>query len=294
MSVKDLARGAEGGGLPDWLMTACFGATALWLVSLAVSLLPSQASRTCSPVQNAQAALMILFVALHGAVSNGWRGVAAYVVIALAVAFGLEACSIAWGFPLGFYVHNAAGPKPLGVPLNIPVSYMVGGWPAWVMARLLVRRRPDDASGLSVIATPIVASLILAGYDYPYDPIGSTVLKMWTFRSPSGQFGVPLSNGLGWIVIGWVMFQLFALVEARFPPRRQSPPPRLYWLLPSVVWVATILAYAPWFLMAPGGEVSAGGRTFVVADIYEAGLIAAILTMSPPALIAAFRLYSRP
>jgi hypothetical protein len=58
-----------------------------------------------------------------------------------------------------------------------------------------------------------------------------------------------------------------------------------------VVWVVTALSYIPWFLTAPTGTVSVGTRTFVVADIYEAGLITAIVVMLPPALAAAFRTY---
>lgn len=277
-------------GRRELMLTLCLGATALWLASLAATLLPSQLS---SPgAQTAQAALLLLFVVLHAAISNGWRGLLAYALIAILVSFGLEACSIAWGFPFGFYVHNIPGPKPLGVPLSVPIAYMVAGWPAWVMARLIVRRHPDDVSGLSLIATPILGSLILAGYDFAYDPIGSTVLKAWTYRHPSGQFGVPLSNFLGWLVTGWTIFQLFALVEARFPPRRAAAAPRLYWLLPSVIWIGTAVPYVSWFIAAPAGQASVGGRSFVIADIYEAGLIAAILTMLPPALTAAFRVYA--
>jgi uncharacterized membrane protein len=172
----------------------------------AATLLPTQLSSALA--QNAGEVLLLLFVALHATVSNGWRGAAAYIAIGLAAGFGLEICNQISGFPYGGVTHNAPGLKLYGVPPGVGAFFMIAGWPAWVMARLIVRRRPDQVSGLALVAMPI--------------------------------------------------------------------------------------AFIPWSLLAPAGSVSNGGRTFVVADIYEAGLIAAILTMLPPALIAIFRLYEPP
>jgi putative membrane protein len=274
-------------GRRDLLLAACVGTAGLWIVSLAGTLFPSQLSSLFA--YEAQETLLFLFVVLHASLSNGWRGALAFALIGLAAGFGLEAVNQIWGFPFGFVTHNTPGPKPFGVPLSVGVTYMINGWPAWVMARLIVRRQPDDVSALSLLATPIIASFILVSVDYPFDPIGGTVFRTWTYHSPSGQFGVPLSNFLGWLLTGWLIFQLFALIEPRFSPRRPARS-KLYWLLPSIVWIAQAMAFIPWFLAAPEGQVSAGGRTFLIADIYEAGLIAAILTMLPPALAAAFRI----
>jgi uncharacterized membrane protein len=277
-----------GGRWKTLLPGLCIGVTGLWVVSLITTLLPSQLSNVAA--QDLQEALLILFVVLHATISNGWRGAAAFITIALAVSFGMEIFNLAWGFPFVAVTHNLPGLRIQGIPVLVGVSYLAAGWPAWVMARLIVRSDPSDVTRLGMFATPIIASFILTGYDLAFDPIGSTVLQMWTFHRPSGQFGVPLSNFLVWMVTGWVFFQVFALVERRLPPSGRTPP-RSYWLLPSVVWVVTALSYIPWLLTAPTGTVSVGTRTFVVADIYEAGLIAAIVVMLPPALAAAFRLY---
>ena len=218
---------------------------------------------------------LLATVLIHAWLSNGWRGCLVFFVLALAVSFGLEASSIAHGFPFGFYVHNLPGPKPLGVPPYVPLGYGVLGWIAWSVARLIVRVRPHDATGVNRFTTPIVAAFILAGYDFSYDPIGSTVLHMWTYRNPSGYFGVPLSNFAGWLFTGWVIFQLFALVEARFPPRHIGAGNVGFWLLPCFVWGAMVLQYPVLYAYAPAGMSVAGGRSFVTADIYEASVVTA-------------------
>ncbi|WPB82538.1 carotenoid biosynthesis protein [Archangium violaceum] len=266
----------------------CWVFAALWFLFFLWSVVPAGAG-SVGLASGLQALSMILFVATHASLSNGWRGFGVFFAFALVVAFLLEASSIATGFPFGFYVHNVAGPKPLGVPPHVAIGYAILGWLAWTLARLIVRQHPCDAGGFNRFTTPLVASFILTAYDYAYDPIGSTVLGMWSYRYPSGYFGVPLSNFLGWMFTGWVFFQLFALVESRFPPEREAVSRVGYWLLPCLVWAASAAQYPIKLAYAPAGSVTVGGRTFVTADVYEAAVVAALLTMVFAAVTAAFR-----
>ncbi len=234
-----------------------------------------------------QSLMLVAFVSLHASLSHGWLGFGAFAAIALTVAFGLEANSIANGFPFGFFAHNVPGPRLLEVPLHVPLAYVVLGWIAWTLARTIVRRRPGDVGGSAVVLLPILAALILTGFDYCYDAIGSTVKGLWTYRHPSGQFGVPLTNFLGWVFTGWLFFQLFALVEGRFPPDTDAVDRRGYRLLPSLVWGGMTLQFPLLWANVPAGTVAVAGRSFMIADIYEASVIAALLTMVPVALAAA-------
>lgn len=167
-------------------------------------------------VAGVEALALLGFVAVHAATGVGWRGLLVFACLSLGVAFAMEACSIATGFPFGFFMHVAPGPKLFGVPPHVPPGYFVFGWIGYAIAALLVRRDPARARGIELVATPLVGAFVMTGYDLAYDPIGSAVLGMWRYRDPSGYFGVPLSNFLGWLFTGWLMLQLFALVEARF------------------------------------------------------------------------------
>jgi putative membrane protein len=289
MSEQEQQR-TSGGGRDSALMRLrlCWIFAALWLLFFLWSAVP--AGPDSGGVAFGLLALFsVLFVVTHASLSNGWRGFGIFSAFAVAVSFVLEASSVATGFPFGFYVHNAAGFKLLGVPPLVAVSYAILGWPAWTLARLLVRQHPCDAGGLNRFTTPLVASFILTAYDYTFDPIVSTVLGGVTYRSPSGYFGVPLTNFLGWMFTGWVFFQLFALVESRFPPSRAAVTKASYWLLPCLLWAVSAVQYPIKFASAPAGSVTVAGRTFVTADVYESAVVAALLTVVFTAVTAAFR-----
>jgi uncharacterized membrane protein len=269
----------------------CWGIAALWLAGFIVATLRagSAAGQVAAAVQ---VLALVAFVVVHGSLSNGWRGFGVYLLMSLAVGFAYEASSIATGFPFGFYKHNAApGPRLLDVPLSVALGYVILGWFGWTLGRLIARERPTDAGGVNSFTTPIIASFVLAGYDFAYDPIGSTVLDLYTYRSPSGLFGVSLKNFLGWLLTGWTFFQMFALVEKRFPP---SPVVKRwdFWLLPCLIWFAIALQYPIMFATAPAGMVTRGDRSFVIADVYEAAVAAALFTMTFTAIIAIVRLYA--
>src|SRR3546814_16047058 len=93
--------------------------------------------------------------------------------------------------------------------------YVIVGWFAWIVARAIVLDRPDRLRSTEYFTTPIVAAFILAGFDYPFDPIGATVQRLWTFTYPSGQYGVPISHSLGWLFTGWLLFQILAAVDRK-------------------------------------------------------------------------------
>lgn len=240
--------------------------------------------------------LLLAFVALHGSLSYGWRGTAVYVVIAGAVSMLLEITSVNFGFPFGFYTHHTPG-QLLGVPVIIPLVYATLGWAPWVMARVIVRDRPDAAGEASArFFTPVVAAFILTFYDFPSDPISATITHAFTYRHPGGYFGVPLTNYLGWLFNGFVFYQLFALVEDRFAPpdapQRAALKSSGYWLMPCLITVTPALRFVIAYLGAPEGTASVEGRIFLISDIYESGIIASLMTAVFAVLIAVVRIYA--
>jgi len=267
----------------------CWGVFSLWFAASLWSFLDPGSG---APPLLAQL-LLLLFVALHGSLSYGWRGTAAYVVIAGGVSMLLEITSVNFGFPFGFYTHHTPG-QLLGVPLIIPLVYATLGWAPWVMARVIVRDRPAAAGEASArVFTPLVAAFILTFYDFPSDPISATIAHAFTYRHPGGYFGVPLTNYLGWLLNGFVFYQLFALVEDRFAPaNRAALSIRGYWLMPGLMTVTPVLRFIIAYLGSPEGTASVEGRTFLISDIYESGIIASLMTAVFATLIATVRIYA--
>lgn len=195
---------------------------------------------------------------------------------------------MAYGFPFGFYEHNVDGFLLVGIPPVVPLAYAAYGWIAWTLARAMVRHDPRRAVGSERFTTPIIGTFVLAGFDFTYDAIFSTVNGMYSYRSPGGFFGVPVSNYVGWLLTGWVILQLWALIENRFVTRVVDTE-RSHWVLPAVIWAVLILPVVGQALLASPMIVSVGGREFIVGDIYAASVIAGLFTLVLAAAVALAR-----
>ncbi|MCK9900205.1 hypothetical protein CC117_13875 [Parafrankia colletiae] len=276
----------------------CWVLAGFWVVVSVVSWVP--AVPTPSTTLDALGLFALLgFVVVHASLAVGWRGFAVYVATSYIVALAFEATSIAVGFPFGYYVHHTEGPRLFDVPVVVPLGYVVYGWLAWSLAGLITRAGSQAGSRAHRVVTPVVAAFILAGWDFGYDAIGSTVRDLYTYRDPSGFMGVPLSNFLGWLLTGWAVFQLFALVADRFTPPTAAgavaaTARREYRLWPCAIWALIPVQYLTDFASAPDTTVERGGHTFAVADVYEASATAAILTMLVTAVIAGSHAWPQP
>lgn len=267
----------------------CWGLGALWAVSCAASAL-TLGSPLGAALWAVQLLLLFVIALLHSSILYGWAGTLAYLVIGLAISFTFEAMSVAFGFPYGSYVHHSPGPRVLDVPLQAIFIYLVYGWYAWILARLLCLETPGRLTGAACLTVPLCGGFILAGYDYPIDPIMASVAHLWTFTDPSGQFGVPLTNFLGWILTGWAIFLPMALLERRFSSA-SSISGRGYWLLPCLIWIFQAVQFVILWMQAPVGEVVTGTRRFVASDIFEAAVAASLFTVLFVGLVGLARLY---
>lgn len=278
----DTKRGAEPGDAMYRGMTAI---AAAWLVALVWVKWahPAANGGTAEPVA---LALMLLLCLFHCWLAYRGRATAAFFALAMLLSFALEASSIANGFPFGFYVHNVAAPKLLGVPGVVPLSYAFLAYLSWSIACTILRAH--DAGPLRTFGAPLLAALVMPGYDLAVDPIGSTVGGAWSYAHPSGYLGVPLSNFLGWIVTSWAICQATALAFAAMGTRSRVGDERIaFHLVPALVWIALALQYVVDWGHAPAGTVATAGNVFVVAQIFESSVIVALLAMLPPAVAAA-------
>lgn len=270
-----------------WQVVGGWGIVAIWFAATMTAALSAG-----SPLQAAAEAIygacLAAFVVLHTLTLYRPVGAVGYFAIAVAAAFGFEACSVATGFPFGTYVHHLSGPRLLGVPATVVVGWVVLAWLAWMLARVIVGEYRDRRR--SIVATPVVATLILGGYDLVIDPIAAYARGMYSYGSPSGALGVPLSNYGGWVLTGWVLFQAFSLIEWRW--RRAPAAARSTLLMPAVIWFG--LALQVNLEMLRVGDQTAtiqDGRVVAVADIYQTCAATAWFTMVLVVVVSVARLY---
>ena len=270
------------------MVTACWCVLVIWLAATVANAVCAGSPR--APVVEAVwGAMLLVFVALHTFTLYRAPGVIAYVAIAVTVGFGLEACSVASGFPFGFYTHYMPGPRALGVPFPVVASWVMIAWVAWILARVIVGECRSRC--LSVLGTPVVATLIAGGYDLVIDPFGAYARNLFSYRSPSGVLGVPLSNYAGWLITGWLLFQTFALIEPRW--RRESTAfTRSVLLMPAVVWFGLGLQVNLGLLLVGDATTTIQGRTVALKDIYETCAEMTWFMMGLVVVVAVVRLFS--
>ena len=141
---------------------------------------------------------------------------------------GMALLGTATGFPFSAYRYTELlGARVAGlVPVAIPFSWFMMGFPAYVLARRMARGRASRWA---------LGALLLTTWDLTLDPAMSDLSPYWVWESEGAYYGMPLVNLAGW-------FGTSALIMAGFDAVRAGPvadrvPARL-----MEVYYATVLA----------------------------------------------------
>lgn len=146
---------------------------------------------------------------------------AAVVVVAAWVA---EAVGAATDLPFGAYGYtDALQPQLLGVPLLIPLAWLMLLPPAWAVAARIAGR----TSGPAFVAWSAIA---MTAWDLFLDP-QMVAWGLWRWDEPGAYFGIPMLNFAGWLLVTAVVTLL-----AR-PGRLPLGPIRPLVLLYAATWL---------------------------------------------------------
>ncbi len=130
---------------------------------------------------------------------NAWglRRTATIFFVVTTLSYLAELLGSTTGFPFGKYHYtDLLQPQIAGVPLLIPLAWLMMLPPAWAIAQIIVSRANFRFSILFVL----LSSLAFTAWDLFLDPqmVG---WGFWQWETPGPYFGIPLSNYLGWIVV---------------------------------------------------------------------------------------------
>ena len=128
------------------------------------------------------------------------------------LAWVAQVISIRSGYPFGHYHYTSLlQPQVLGVPVLVPLAWLMMLPPAWSVARLVTRR----VSGcLMRPAFILVSALAFTTWSFYFD----TLLVRWgmgEWESPGGYFGIRWLNLSGWLIVSGSI--TFALSPKRLP-----------------------------------------------------------------------------
>jgi uncharacterized membrane protein len=181
--------------------------------------------------------VFLAFYLAAAMIAIGWRRTALFTGIAWVVAFSAEYSSTRNGIPFGFYSY-ISNTKDLelwisNVPFMDSLSFTFLAYVSFALAQWL--RLPVGASEREVVAVRrswpvlVLTAFLFMLIDVVIEPVALRgdrwfLGKIYEYPEPGIYFGVPLTNFLGWAVVGFVTIAVFQQVDHALPLERRSHP----------------------------------------------------------------------
>ncbi len=267
---------------------------AAWLLLVVYLALVVRYAWNPTPFAEVLAAIGIASALAHCMLTYGWKNALAFFAICLVVTFALENLGSLTGVPFGRYHFEVGAQLPhVGViPIIVGPLWFGMGYFAWIVAGTLLggADRHLDRQ-LNVIVQPIVAAFVMTQWDFVMDAPASTISRAWIWHDGGANFGVPLTNYLGWLLTSWTFYQLFALYLFSRGGARPAGPNRALRFAAILFYVCSGLAHlTPWLLGQSGEVADATGHIWRIQDLRETTVAVMLFTMFFTSLLAALRL----
>jgi uncharacterized membrane protein len=184
------------------------------------------------------------------------RGASWAVRLVLVVVLGAYAAELLGrhtGFPFGHYTYaHSLGPLLAGVPLLVPLAWLMMAYPCLLLGRLLGDRIGELDGAARTFVTALLSGGALAAWDVFLDP-QMVAAGHWTWAHPSpglpGVARVPLTNLAGWVLAAVV---LMAVTDRVLPRDRDTETAAA--APPAVIVPAALLAWT-WIGSTVGNAV---------------------------------------
>jgi putative membrane protein len=147
--------------------------------------------------------IAVLSILIH---AWGWGKTLRSFAIVGVLSFFAEFIGSTTGIPFGKYHYtDVLQPQLGGVPLLIPLAWMMMLPPSWAIASAILHRSQTKSSNLQFTITySLIAALAFTAWDLFLDPqmVG---WNFWVWEIPGQYFGIPLVNYLGWILVSGLL-----------------------------------------------------------------------------------------
>jgi putative membrane protein len=237
-------------------------------------------------VATGQAAILpVLLLAVPVALIDGirrygWVALLFFAAETLVISNFFENLSVETGFPFGHY-HYTGGPQLIHVPIYIGPIYFGLGYLCWRVAELLLaggRRRTVD-----LFALPALAAVVMTAFDLGSDSIAATVYHVWEWERGGGVFGVPFTNYLGWWLVTYLFFQVFAI----YLSRRRTVVRETTQATAPIVYAALALNSVSYFLAADDVSITdPSGAVWSHQALAETMMVINLFVVLPFALLS--------
>ena len=187
----------------------------------------------------------------------GWNRALRTAAVVVVVAWASEAIGWSTGFPFGRYHYTSLlQPQLLGVPLLIPLAWLMMLPPSWALAQRITGR----ASGAAYV---LVSALAFTAWDLFLDP-QMVHWGVWAWEAEGAYFGIPVANFVGWLAVA----ALINLVSR--PPALPTRAPIVIYALTWITETVGLLVF--WRLTGPAivGFLGMGAALLVALALSRA------------------------
>jgi uncharacterized membrane protein len=248
-----------------------------------------------TPFAQALAALGIVIALSHAALFYGWKDALILLALCLVITFAMENIGAATGFPFGHY-HFEVGSDLIhvgAIPIIVGPLWFGMGYLSWIVAGTLLGGTHRHLRGkIELIALPIVAAFVMTQWDVVMDPPEATISKAWIWHDGGANFGVPISNYLGWLLTSWLFFQAFAVyLSRRDASAGATQQGRALRMIAILLYLCSGLTHVvPWIIGQSGEVVDAAGHVWRIGDLRETTVVILLFTMTFTSMLAGLRL----
>lgn len=233
------------------------------------------------------------FMLIHGYLVLGLRNILVFIVITWGFSFCCEAFGVASGTLFGQYFYtNHLGPKILGVPLMIQISYASMGYASLMISRLIIGiSGTRQHQKMSLLLTPLIGALLMVGWDLCEDPFESTVAGDWIWVQGGPYFGIGIQNFVGWFVTVFIFMFLYQLYTFYYPEQKKISS-RTLWSQPIIYYalIGLDIVLVPWVGGVNEPIASANNYSGSLNDLIKSLSLITVFVMGTPTVIGFARL----
>ncbi len=177
---------------------------------------------TLGVLAQSAAVIMALVVALPR------RTFISIVAVVFIGTWAVEAVGVATGLPFGHYHYtNALQPQLAGVPLLIPLAWLMMLGPAWAVADAIYDRRAIQQAPYYRLVWAATVALAFTAWDLYLDP-QMVARELWLWDVSGAYFGIPLINFAGWFAVSFILSLLL---------KPDGLPRRFLLLVYGITWI---------------------------------------------------------
>ncbi len=128
-----------------------------------------------------------------------WRKLLTTAAAVSVMAWLVEYLGKTTGFPFASYTYTGRlQPQLLGVPLLIPLAWLMMLPPSWAIGKIITVRLTSGKMYWLIFGT--VSGMAMTAWDFFLDP-QMVNWGFWVWDRPSGFFGIPWANYAGWLIV---------------------------------------------------------------------------------------------